>query len=62
MDNILRIIEKSGAFRVFVADTTELVGKAAKIHNLSPVAAAALGTVQSARSVAFRTDFSHKAL
>lgn len=51
MDNILRIIEKSGAFRVFVADTTELVGKAAKIHNLSPVAAAALGRTLTAASI-----------
>ncbi len=51
MDNILRIIEKSGAFRVFVADTTELVNKAAKIHNLSPVAAAALGRTLTAASI-----------
>lgn len=51
MDNILRIIEKSGAFRVFVADTTELVGHAAKIHNLSPVAAAALGRTLTAASI-----------
>lgn len=51
MDNILRIIEKSGTFRVFVADTTELVGKAAKIHNLSPVAAAALGRTLTAASI-----------
>ncbi len=51
MDNTLRIIEKSGAFRAFVADTTELVGKAAKIHNLSPVAAAALGRTLTAASI-----------
>lgn len=51
MDNILRIIEKSGAFRVFVADTTEIVNEAVKIHNLSPVAAAALGRTLTAASI-----------
>lgn len=48
MDNILRITEKSGAFRAFVADTTQLVNKAVKIHGLSPVAAAAMGRTLTA--------------
>jgi len=51
MDNILRIIDKKGAFRAFVADTTELVGKAVKIHDLFPVATAALGRTLTAASI-----------
>jgi len=51
MDNILRIIEKSGAFRAFVADTTQLVNEAVKIHNLSPVAAAAMGRTLTAAAI-----------
>lgn len=51
MDNILRIIEKNGAFRAFVADTTDLVGKANSIHGLSPVAAAAMGRTLTAASI-----------
>ncbi len=51
MDKIIRIVEKSGAFRAFVADTTELVGKAATIHNLYPVVAAAMGRTLTAASI-----------
>lgn len=51
MDTVLRIIEKSGAFRAFVADTTELVNEAVKIHGLSPVAAAAMGRTLTAASI-----------
>ena len=51
MDTVLRIIEKNGAFRAFVADTTELVNKAAKIHGLSPVAAAAMGRTLTASAI-----------
>ncbi len=51
MDNILRIVEKNGAFRAFVADTTELVGKAVDIHNLYPVVAAAFGRTLTAASI-----------
>ena len=51
MDNILRIIEKNGAFRAFVADTKDLVGKATGIHGLSPVAAAAMGRTLTASSI-----------
>lgn len=51
MDNILRIVEKSGAFRAFVADTTKLVNKAVKIHDLFPVVAAAMGRTLTAASM-----------
>ena len=51
MDNILRIIEKNGAFRAFVADTTGIVNEATKIHGLSPVAAAAMGRTLTAASI-----------
>ena len=51
MDTILRIIEKNGAFRAFVADTTELVNKAVSLHNLSPVAAAAMGRTLTASAM-----------
>ena len=51
MDTVLRIIEKNGAFRAFVADTTELVNKAVKIHGLSPVAAAAMGRTLTASAI-----------
>ncbi len=51
MDNILRIMEKNGAFRAFVADTTDLVNTATKIHGLSPVAAAAMGRTLTAASI-----------
>ena len=48
MDTVLRIIEKNGVFRAFVADTTELVNKATKIHGFSPVCAAAMGRTLTA--------------
>jgi len=51
MDSVLRILDKSGTYRAFVADTTELVNKAVKIHNLSPVAAAAMGRTLTAASI-----------
>lgn len=51
MDSILRITEKNGAFRAFVADTTQLVGQASSVHGLSPVAAAALGRTLTANSI-----------
>lgn len=51
MDNILRIIEKNGAFRAFVADTTNLVNEATRIHGLSPVAAAAMGRTLTAAAI-----------
>ena len=51
MDNILRIIEKNGAFRAFVAETTELVGKAVSIHDMFPVVAAAFGRTLTAASI-----------
>jgi len=42
-DKILRIVDKELKMRIFAAETTELVEKARKTHNLSPVASAALG-------------------
>lgn len=51
MDKTIRIMEKHGAFRAFIADTTELVNKATQIHNLSPVAAAAMGRTLTAASI-----------
>lgn len=51
MDTILRIMEKNGAFRAFVANTTELVNKAVSIHGLSPVAAAAVGRTLTASAM-----------
>ena len=51
MDKILRIIEKNGAFRAFVADTRDIVNDAVKIHNLTPTAAAAMGRTLTAASI-----------
>ena len=51
MDSILRITEKTGAFRAFVADTTQLVGKSVGIHGLTPTAAAAIGRTLTAVSM-----------
>lgn len=51
MDRILRITEKNGAFRAFVAETTVIVNHAAAIHGLSPVAAAAMGRTLTAASI-----------
>ena len=42
-DKILRISAANGAVRAFFADTTQTVRAANEIHQLSPVAAAALG-------------------
>ena len=51
MDNIIRITEKNGAFRAFIADTTQMIDHAVSIHGLSPVAAAALGRTLTANSI-----------
>ena len=40
---VVRAIDKNKSFRVFIAKTTEMVEKARKTHDLTPVAAAALG-------------------
>ncbi len=51
MDKILRITEKSGAFRAFVADTGSLVRYAVKIHGAAPTAAAAFGRTITAAAI-----------
>lgn len=42
-DRLLRMIDSKQKIRAFAAETTELAEKARKTHQLSPVAAAALG-------------------
>ena len=42
-DRLLRMLDNKQNIRVFAAETTEMVEAARRIHNLSPVAAAALG-------------------
>lgn len=48
MDNAIIGIDKSGSYRVYAAVTTEMVGEAARIHDTTPVASAALGRVLTA--------------
>jgi len=48
MDYVVRGIAGNGSVRLFAARTTDLVAKAAKLHNLYPVATAALGRVMTA--------------
>jgi molecular chaperone Hsp33 len=50
-DRLLRITAAEGAVRAFFADTTDTVKTAAMIHDLSPVAAAALGRTLSATAI-----------
>ena len=45
MDYVVRAIAGKRSVRAFAANTTNLVSKAAEIHNMYPVAAAALGRV-----------------
>lgn len=47
-DRLLRMISKEQSVRAFAAETTVLVEEARKIHNLSPIAAAALGRTLTA--------------
>lgn len=47
-DYVIRAIDKGKNFRLFIASTTNLVEKARKIHNTSPVATAALGRTLTA--------------
>lgn len=42
-DYLIRAIDKSGRIRLFVANTTNLVEEARRIHNTSPTATAAIG-------------------
>lgn len=50
-DFIIDAITSDGAIRVVAADTRELCGEAAKIHALSPTAAAALGRALTAAAI-----------
>lgn len=50
-DRIIRGTAQNGEVRFFAAVTTELVEKASKIHNCSPVAAAALGRMLTGASI-----------
>lgn len=50
-DYIIRGISEDGYLRVFGVDTTETVRQAQKVHDLSPVAAAALGRTLSAAAM-----------
>jgi molecular chaperone Hsp33 len=50
-DKLLRITAAGGAVRAFFADTTNTVKTAAIMHDLSPVAAAALGRTLSATAI-----------
>ena len=45
MSNALIAIDKSKSYRVYLTDTTDMVGEAAKIHDTTPVTTAALGRV-----------------
>ena len=45
MNTVLKGIDKSGSYRVYLTISTELVEKARKIHNTSPLATAGLGRV-----------------
>ncbi|MGE5474042.1 MAG: Hsp33 family molecular chaperone HslO [Ignavibacteriales bacterium] len=42
-DRLLRMVDEELNIRIFAAETTSLVEEARKTHNLSPIAAAALG-------------------
>ena len=45
MANSIIAIDKSGSFRVYLAVTTQMVQEAARVHDTTPVATAALGRV-----------------
>ncbi|MBQ2972396.1 MAG: Hsp33 family molecular chaperone HslO [Ruminococcus sp.] len=51
MDKIIRCITSDGAVMASAIDSTDIVYKASKIHNTSPVASAALGRLLSATSM-----------
>ena len=50
-DYTIRAMDEKRTMRVFIAVTTDLVNEATKIHNLSPLAAAALGRTLTAASM-----------
>lgn len=45
MGKAIKLIDKSGSYRVFLAITTDVVNEARKIHDTTPVATAGLGRV-----------------
>lgn len=51
MGRIIRATNSSKTMRIFVIDSTDMVEKARKIHNTTPVASAGLGRVISAISM-----------
>lgn len=51
MGHIIRGTAKQGNVRIFCAITTDIVEEARRVHNLSPVASAALGRLLSAGSI-----------
>lgn len=50
-NKIIRVIAGEGSIRAFFAYTTDLVNKARKLHNLNPVAGAALGRLLTCASM-----------
>ncbi|MBQ3185298.1 MAG: Hsp33 family molecular chaperone HslO, partial [Firmicutes bacterium] len=48
MSNSLIAIDKSGSYRVYITITTDMVQKAADLHDTTPLAAAGLGRVLTA--------------
>lgn len=53
-DYIIRATAAEGTVRAFAAVTTELVGEASRIHDLSPIATAALGRTLTAAGMMSR--------
>ena len=53
-DYIVRVTAAEGTVRGFAAVTTELVDKASRIHDLSPIAASALGRTLTAAGMMSR--------
>lgn len=50
-DHILRVTAGNGSIRAFIAYTKHTVNEAVRLHNLSPVAAAALGRLLTASAM-----------
>lgn len=50
-DYIIRAIDKEKSIRIFVAETTNIIEEARKIHNTTPVATAALGRTITATAI-----------
>ncbi len=48
MDKLVKAVTKDGYFRIYAADTREIVNTAQRYHKLSPVCCAALGRLMTA--------------